>query len=72
MRDVVRAHPEHVGLVVPVASYLMHDDSPHVKKVGRVGFVVLLSPDPSFVLSTLARFCSGAFRPFFVAGKGKE
>lgn len=33
LRDVVRAHPEHVGLVVPVASYLMHDSNANVKKV---------------------------------------
>lgn len=33
LRAVVRAHPQHVGLVVPVASYLMHDSSTVVKKV---------------------------------------
>eukprot|EP00904_Undaria_pinnatifida_P003695 jgi/Undpi1/13326/HiC_scaffold_8.g02985.m1 len=32
LREVVRAHPQHVSLVVPVASYLMHDSSTAVKK----------------------------------------
>ncbi|CAM9951803.1 unnamed protein product [Ectocarpus sp. 12 AP-2014] len=33
LREVVRSHPEHVGLVVPVASFLMHDSNTSVKKV---------------------------------------
>ncbi|CAM9774110.1 unnamed protein product, partial [Hapterophycus canaliculatus] len=33
LRDVVRSHPQHVGLVVPVASFLMHDSSINVKKM---------------------------------------
>lgn len=36
LRDVVRSHPEHVGLVVPVALFLLHDSNNNVKKVRAV------------------------------------
>lgn len=39
MRDVVRARPEHVALVVPVASYLVHDNNTSVKKVRYMCFL---------------------------------
>lgn len=29
----MRSHPEYVGLVVPEASFLMHDSNTNVKKV---------------------------------------
>eukprot|EP00903_Cladosiphon_okamuranus_P015347 g14174.t1 len=32
LREVVRSHPQHVGMVVPVASFLMHDSNTNVKK----------------------------------------
>lgn len=65
----MRSHPKHVGLVVPVASFLMHDSNTNVKKVRSVAFyivgctVVVLLLEIASAFSCLHAGCRGSPKP---------